>query len=143
MRALLLTMSLALSAPALATDTCSLDATQADIQLDPLTTTSLQRTDYGLIRVQCASGVPYQVEVLNAQPGGILPLVGAKPGHVLDAAVFVSDTGQPLGQVSFGEAVGGVGNGAAQSISIGAQVNPSHLPAADTYSATANINLIF
>ncbi|WP_303749314.1 hypothetical protein [Stenotrophomonas pigmentata] len=128
---------------AMADTTCEISLAGADIAIDRgLGSTSQIQSDYGMVQVSCSPDLAWSLEVVNAQPGGVIELVGSK-GNAIPAYLTLAHSNAVLGSQANGEATGGVGNGSAQALSIRASIAPSILIPADTYQARVQLSINF
>lgn len=126
-----------------AADGCEVSAAGADISIAPsLSNTGQIISDYGMVQISCAVGLPWSLEVANAQPGGKFGLLGSR-GNTLPAALAIANTGSTFGSASNGEQMGGVGDGTSQSISIRTDISLPVIPPADTYQAVLYLGISF
>lgn len=127
----------------MADTTCLVSSAGADIAIDRgLGSTGQVQSDYGMVQVNCTPDIAWSLEVINAQPGGVIALVGSK-GSSVPAYLTLADSNAHLGSHANGEAVGGVGNGSTQILSIRASIAPSMLLPADTYQARVQLSINF
>lgn len=112
------------------------------IELPPVDTQQLAPVSYPYIGVECEAGVPYQLELANAQSGG---RIDARSHHPEPIPVYFvqANTRIPWGRFDQGEAIGGVGTGGGASHPIEVAAELSYLPAPGRYTAPVEINLVF
>lgn len=141
MKRLLLSLAL-LPSLALADPECRLSTAGADIAFQPVKANEINQADYGVLVVNCPSGMAWTVEITNAQTGGVLPLDDGR-GNTIPSYLTISATGQTLGSQVNGEALTGEGIGSDQAISVRSRVSLPGVPPAGTYQGTAQVLLNF
>lgn len=112
------------------------------LSLPPPTIEERVSIGYGHIDVECEAGLPYQVEVSNAAPGGLLHLTSTGPTPI-PVHLIQSNSRLPWGSLNHGEAMGGVGSGARTSHPIELGVILEVLPEPGVYRTQMEINLVF
>lgn len=101
-----------------------------------------QATAYGHLDVYCEAGMPYQVEISNAEQGGFVYL-SAGGATSIPVHLVQSDSRLPWGKSSQGESMGGTGQGERTSHPFEAQILLEGLPEAGVYRGVLDINLEF
>lgn len=104
---------------------------------------AMDQVVYGQIEVDCEVGLPYQLEVQNAGPGGALMLMAPNVATGIPIHLMSSDTRQAWGALNQGEAISGTGTGGVVIHEIEALVELEALPPAGNYGAVVNVMLNF
>lgn len=128
-------------AHAQAVEGCSLYAPD-QLELPALTIEARSASLHYYVEVQCEPGLAFQLEVSNAEPGGVLELTGPG-GTPIPVRLRHSDTRLPWGAVAHGEALGGVGTGERVSYPLEVAVSVEALPELGAYRVVPEINLVF
>ncbi|TBV69175.1 hypothetical protein [Pseudoxanthomonas winnipegensis] len=126
--------------PGVAWADCSVQV-PAQVVMAPMTGT--QSYGFGNYQVQCSESTPLQLEFPSAGPGGTHELRGNATGMTLPLQTWTVTTRQTVGAAMHGEALGIAGDTASKSIGIEFAIQTNKRPAADVYSATIDINIIF
>jgi spore coat protein U-like protein len=96
---------------------------------------------YSNVSIECPDGTPYQLEVQNAQGGGMIELVADGVSERIPVQLLQSSTHAPFGALNQGESIDAVGTGANAVHGIEARIQQERMPRPGLYKAKLFIGL--